>query len=41
LSEWSHMHPSGACPWGGRHDRASLTGLLSQVIERGRAVSCG
>ncbi len=32
------MHPFGACPGGGCHDRDIRgTGLLSQVIERGRS----
>jgi hypothetical protein len=36
------MHPSGACLGGGSHMTvASGTGLLSQVIERGEAGSCG
>ena len=37
LSEWSHKHPFGAASrWHGANDRVSGTGLLSQMLERGR-----
>jgi hypothetical protein len=38
LAEWSRKHPSGARPtcWPGAMTMCSGTGLLSQMIERGR-----